>query len=168
MAKTNLTAERLRELFNYSPETGLFERIKRSNNRTPGSKVGTVTSYGYCALQIDGELYQMHRLAWLHSFGEFPEKGIDHINGIRSDNRLCNLREASQLENMQNTAIQKSNTSGHTGVVMDKRRGKWYARIVFNKKDIFLGYFDRFDDAKQARELAKERLHTFSPTVRVS
>lgn len=167
MAKTNLTAERVRELFNYAPETGRLVAQKTGNKRYAGRTVGTqVTGRRdggkHLVLAIDGRNYLAHRVIWLHVHGEWPKHTIDHINGLSNDNRIENLRDVTQLENSRNKKRISSNTSGITGVAWRKSKGKWRAHITIMKKSIHLGYFDKFADACEARANAVSSIG-FSP-----
>ena len=91
-----LTAARLRELLQYDPETGVFTRlVKTSNGIKVGDVAGTADARGYILIRVDGWLHLAHRLAWLHMTCEWPKGMIDHINGVRDDNRWSNLRRAA-------------------------------------------------------------------------
>lgn len=98
-------------------------------------------------------------------YGKWPAKQIDHINRDRLDNRIANLREATDAENRQNMGLSVTNKSGVTGVTWDKQRKKWFAKITHNYKQIPLGRFDNIKDAENAYVEAKKRLHTFEPNV---
>lgn len=96
----------------------------------------------------------MHRLVWLYVHGHMPQQ-IDHINGDRSDNRLCNLREATQSLNNANSARRSNNTSGSKGVCWNSKRNCWQAHIKPpGQKRVYLGRFDKFEDAAAAYERA--------------
>ena len=108
MAKADLTAERLRELLHYDPETGVFTwKIRTSNRVKVGSIAGVIDPNGYIRIRLDGRLHQAHRLAWLYMAGQWPAIHIDHINGEKAYNRWCNLREATHAQNMQNYELFK-------------------------------------------------------------
>lgn len=158
-----LTAARLREVLSYDPETGVFTRLITAGGMAAGKKTGTFEGGGYLQIQIDSTLYLAHRLAWLYVHGAWPKDQIDHINGIRSDNRIANLREATALQNHQNRPMNRNNTSGHPGVSWDKRRRKWRARIKINHKTAYLGEFENIEEAVAARVNAKAELHQFQP-----
>ena len=146
-----LTRDRLKELLDYDPETGEFVwRINVSNVKA-GSVAGSFNSYGYIRIMVDGEKYLAHRLAWLYMRGYDPENQIDHLNGIRNDNRIENLREVSQSCNLQNTKVQSNNTSGFPGVCWHKQNRKWKAQIQIQGKKHHLGYHDTALDAALAR-----------------
>ena len=166
MAASSLTAERLRSLVSYNQETGLFYRIVKTSNRANMCVPAGCLSHGYVVFHIGNVLYHAHRLAWLHVTGSWPKEEIDHINGNRSDNRFCNLRECTSAQNNQNFGIRSDNKRGLTGVHLDKRDGVFYGRIKLNNKIIHLGRFKTAEEAHAAYVEAKSRLHTFQPTIR--
>jgi len=151
-----LTQEKLKEILSYDASTGLFtwkERLNLGGEKKfySGKIAGWVNSKGYIGIRIDGKHFKAHRLAWLYVYGYFPEHQVDHINQIRDDNRLINLREASQSCNMQNQRISSNNKSGITGVSWCNRSGKWRSRITKNNKLIYLGEFSTLLKAAKAR-----------------
>jgi hypothetical protein len=157
MAK--ITQARLKELLNYDPETGLF--VWRVTRRV---KAGTIAgskhpTQHYIAIKIDGVLYKAHRLAWLYEYGIWPPNEIDHINRVRTDNRLENIRLATKAENAQNRKTRTDNSSGMTGVSWHKRDKKWR---VYIGKGKYLGYFDALEDAIAARKEAEKLYFTHS------
>lgn len=155
-----LTVEHLKELLSYSPETGVFTwLVSRGGRAQPGAKAGTRNVNGYWRIDVEGEKLYAHRLAWLYMTGSWPKGEIDHINGVRADNRFPNLREATVSENRRNVTMRRHNTSGVFGVTFDKARKKWKAQIVVDRKCIFIGRFDAIEDAKKARDMAAADLH---------
>jgi hypothetical protein len=112
-----ITQKQLKELLSYDSNTGVFTWIKKTSNRAPvGNVAGYLNHDGYVYIKINNKIYSAHRLAWLFTNKAYPENMIDHINGNRSDNRICNLREATRVENAYNQKKQKNNTSGVKGV----------------------------------------------------
>jgi hypothetical protein len=107
-----------------------------------------------------------HRLAWLYMHGEYPTRHLDHINGIKSDNRAVNLRLASPSENQQNQSARKRNTSGRLGVSLHTPSGRWVAQITHNYKRVYIGLFGTVDEAYQAYLRVKAELHTFNTNPR--
>ena len=107
-----------------------------------GEIAGSLNPNGYIYIKINYKLYRAHRLAWLYETGSFPLEQIDHINGIRNDNRYQNLREATRSQNKCNTKMYANNASGFKGVGLYKPTGKYRASITVNNKLIYLGYFD--------------------------
>lgn len=148
-----LTQERLKELLDYNPETGLFtNKIDRGRRAKKGNVAGIFhVSTGYWHIKINNKSYKAHRLAFLWMEGYFPENCVDHIDRDRSNNKWNNLREVSISCNNKNCNIYKTNTSGITGVHFYKKYKKWLAYIVFNSKTKNLGYFDELIDAAKAR-----------------
>ncbi len=98
-----------------------------------------------------------HRAAWAIYYGEYPKNHIDHINGVRTDNKIINLRDVTRSENQRNMKTHKHNTSGHTGVGFHKKTEKWRANIWKNNKQIHLGLFDDFEGAVAARKSAEKK-----------
>jgi len=155
---SDLTAERLRELFNYDPETGVFRRRVTCSNRRAGEVAGSF-SHGYLRIGIDGRDYLAHRLAWLHVHGVWPAGEVDHRNQTRDDNRIDNLREATHAQNGWNAGKRSHNASGFKGVSFDKRDRRWVAEIRHHGKRECLGYFDTPEEAHAAYVEAAHRLH---------
>jgi len=106
---------------------------------------------GYREVSILGKSYRSHRLAWLLHYGEEPKNQIDHINGVRDDNRIENLRDTTQAENCKNVKKPKNNTSGCVGVYWKKRDSVWRAAISVNDIQVSLGAFKDKSDAIAAR-----------------
>ena len=152
-----LTAEKLRELLHYDPETGIFTRKVSTANRVKvGDVAGCLRGDGYLSIMLQRRLYQAHRLAWLHTYGEWPTGQIDHINRVRTDNRISNLRDVTHKQNHQNRSKPSSNTSGHPGVCWHKLNSRWVAQIKHNQKPIHLGYFSTIEEAVAARKAAEK------------
>ena len=159
-----LTQDRLKDLLIYDEHTGLFRWIKPTGTRIKaGSVAGTLSDNGYVKISIDRKLYRAHRLAWLYVYGHFPDNELDHVNRVKSDNRIENLRPATCAENQQNQPKRRTNKSGVVGVCWYKRTGKWRAQITAGRVKYHLGYFDNLEDALCARAIAKAKYHTFHP-----
>ena len=159
----SMTAERLREVLAYDPETGDFHWRASKGTAKAGSKAGTYDTHGYVQIKIDSKIHLAHRLAWLYVHGEWPDTQVDHRNRTRSDNRFDNLRKATNAQNQQNRGVDKNNTSGHPGVHWDIRQRKWMAKIQIDGRRLSLGGFDSFENAVAARSKAKAEHHTFHP-----
>ena len=146
---SELTAERLRELLDYDAETGLFTwRVQLGKAR-----IGDVPRcfQNYYVLQIDKRRYSQHRLAWLWTYGKWPDAQIDHINGDCRDNRLANLRDVSMCVNMQNrTAVKKS-----SGLPMGVTRNT----VGGYNANIRIGTFATVEEARDAYLHAKTLCH---------
>jgi hypothetical protein len=154
-----VTADRVRELLNYDPETGVFTWAAQSSTRVKiGAVAGSVDIYGYHIIRVDGRLYRAHRLVWLYVHGEWPVGDIDHINGTRDDNRLRNLRAATRSENNANAPRPSDNTSGVKGVYWREGPKKWMAAIGSGGKQIFIGHFDTIAEAAAARRASATKL----------
>ena len=155
--RPELTAEKLRELLHYEPATGIFTwKISTSNRVKVGDAAGYPEGGGYLRIMVQSRRYKAHRLAWLYVYGEWPKDQIDHINRNRSDNRIANLREVTNKQNMQNAGKSSHNTSGHPGVCWHKQHSKWQAKIMHNYKGIHLGYFATLEEALSARKAAEK------------
>ncbi|MCK5236051.1 MAG: HNH endonuclease [Deltaproteobacteria bacterium] len=154
-----LTQERLKEILDYNSETGIFVWIKLSGRRASiGDIAGSFhDGTGYIRIGIDGKNNQAHRLAWLYVYGDLPLGQIDHINHIRTDNRIENLRAVSSQENSRNCVMRSANTSGFTGVYWSRQRNKWKAQIMIDGKCIYLGSFTTISEAITARSSANHK-----------
>ena len=150
---TELTQSRLKELLHYNPYTGIFNWIKRKGN------VAGYSDKGYIRIRVQDKLYAAHRLAWLYTHKTFPTNEIDHINRIKDDNRLINLREATRLQNNTNVGARANNTSGMKGVCLHKPSGKWVAGISIKGKSKHLGYFTTKQEAHAAYCKAADEHH---------
>ena len=157
-----LTQAQLKSQLSYNPETGIFNRtLKTGIVKVTGSK----NSLGYIQIKINGRGYSAHRLAWLYITGEWPKEHIDHINGIKGDNRICNLRESTKSQNQWNAGSQKNNKSGFKGVSWHKRDQKWISSIRFHGKQKYLGSFADPEEAYLAYcDAAKEYHGEFANT----
>jgi hypothetical protein len=167
MPKVPFSVETARALFSYDSETGSVVYLPRSgnppkdkavNSRYAGKTAGNLDGKGYLRLQALGKDVKAHRLAYALHYGEWPRGQIDHINGVRSDNRIENLRVVTVGENNLNKAKQRNNTSGHVGVYFDTARGAWRSRIKVKGICYDLGCYTNVEDAAQARKLAERRL----------
>jgi hypothetical protein len=151
------TRERIMELFEYDPETGIFTRIKRV--RGMRAVAGTNSGKNRWFICVDYCYYDASHLAWLVMTGEWPKKLIDHIDRNPLNNSWKNLREATKAENSRNIGINKNNKSGARGVYWLTKRNRWCAKIVVDKKDITLGWFKLKEDAIEARKAASIKYH---------
>jgi hypothetical protein len=163
MENNLITQQKLHDLFIYDCDTGVFIRriaTGRNGRHRVGTIAGSIQNTGYIVIYVNGARYVAHRLAWLYMFGEWPLNDLDHINGVKKDNCIKNLRLATRRENMQNVAKHKHNTSGLKGVSWHEPRKKWRAYIFNNYKQIHLGLFDSKDAAFQARKNAEIIYHS--------
>lgn len=154
-----ITQEELKEHLHYDPETGVFTWLKPTSNRVKkGSIARNKDKAGYRIISIKCQQYKAHRLAWLYVYGEFPAGILDHINRVKSDNRISNLREASKAENAVNTGIRKNNTTGYTGVRRNMGCRTFSAYVCLNYKNIYLGSFATAEEASLAYQKATSDL----------
>jgi hypothetical protein len=155
--KPKVTQKRLKELLKYNHKTGIFVRRVGVRGGAKGAIAGTASN-GYIQIGIDWVRYAAHRLAWLYVYGYFPEFGLDHRDRVRNHNWIDNLREKSQQCNLRNTGTPKNNTSGVKGVIWDKSRNKWQARIHLNGHGRLIGRYEDFTEAVCARLAAEQCL----------
>ena len=148
------------KFLSYNPDTGIFTNSIGRQGATKGES-GSVNNRGYRQIMISGKVYLGHRLAFLMTYKYLP-KFIDHINGISDDNRIINLRECTTQQNGMNRGPTKYNTSGYKGVIWDKSRSKWMAKIEINDRNINLGRFEyKVDAAKAYNEAVKKHFPEF-------
>lgn len=152
-----LTQARLKQVLSYDEKTGLFTRINSSGCVAAGKtythrKKGS----GYIEIMVDRKLYYAHRLAWLYVNGEWPSDQIDHINRVRHDNRICNLRPATNKQNQRNR--KGRSLCGLKGVTFDKRyansKNPWIASICIDGRQTHLGSFPSAIEAHNAYKAA--------------
>ena len=161
--KPELTHKTLLEKLFYDPESGLFySRLKLGLDGNP-AKVGHINQKGYAFVSVNGWPYQAHRLAWFYVHQQWPSHEVDHINGDRSDNRICNLRDVTKKQNQEN---RKSfvGKSGIRGVCWSKHAKKWKAYVKHNQKLHNLGFFVCKEEAGAAAAAARDKLFTHHQT----
>lgn len=165
----NLTPEYLRERLRHDAKTGkLFWReagpehfkLRRThlawNTRFAGKEVGALLNNGYLYVNLKKRVMLVHRVIWAMVYGYWPDQ-VDHINHVRTDNRLSNLREVSASGNARNISLPKDNTSGRIGVYWWEDRQVWYAKMKVGSKHHHLGYYKSKAEAIAAREEAECR-----------
>ena len=146
------------EALEYNAETGKLYWRKSRGTKKAGSEAGAVNGKGYICVMLGGKGYQAHRIAWLLHYQKFPELDLDHINGIKTDNRISNLRQVTVRQNQYNQRKPRvDNKSGFLGV--SPFADKWMASIKINSKTKHLGYFDTPEKASEAYKQAKRNHH---------
>lgn len=144
-----LTYEKVREFFDYNPETGVLTwRKSKGSTARAGNEVGSHNPEGYMKTIFDGKHYPVHRIIWLWVYGDWPKYQINHINVVPDDNRLCNLEDVPLRENCRKKKCHKEGKLA--GVRKSKKAGRFFARIVINKKKVTLGTFDSEEEAYSA------------------
>lgn len=176
--KREITPEILKEFLDYNHDTGLLFWKERAakwfvdsiqgreyaarcwNGRMAGKPALTaLDGHGYRHGNIFNQRNKAHRVAWAIHTGKWPDNEIDHINGNRQDNRICNLREATGSQNICNVPLRADNTSGLKGVSWHKGAGKWMAQIKFNGYYRYLGLFTDKESAHMAWSIAADKMH---------
>ncbi len=143
---------RLLEVVDYCSATGVFKwKQTMSSRATAGTVAGARNTDGYIRIAIDKKRYPAHRLAWFYVYKEWPTNLIDHINRVKDDNRIINLRPADHSQNRANSRINSNSASGIRGVRWSEEMKKWKACITKNKKYVHVGYFETLEEACLAR-----------------
>ena len=154
MNKSSLSQAELQHALHYDPITGIWtwRNPSKFSNYKVGDTAGGCNPLGYICITVNRKFHKAHRLAWLYVHGEWPNGEIDHVNQIRSDNRIKNLRVVSRSENQRNQKIFTNNTSGINGVCWHKASGKWCVQISGK----YLGLFNCKYKAASVRHFAQE------------
>jgi len=160
MSKSEFAIHISKDMLEFDPNTGyLTWKGEPHKDKTQiGNRAGYLGKDGYRYVMVKNVKLLEHRVAWLITYGVVPDQ-IDHINMVRDDNRIANLREASVSQNNRNRTKQSNNTSGFKGVTYHKGTGKFAAKITFNKKCYSLGYFASAESAHKAYIKASGELH---------
>lgn len=154
-----ITADRLRELVHYCPETGIFTHLQSRGPKKAGMPAGSLRKDGYVYIMIGRHRTMAHRFAWLYMTGEWPIADIDHIDGNKSNNSFRNLRDVSRRVNTQNqNRAKRTSKTGYLGVRYHGPN-KFVAAISINGKSMYLGVFRNPAEAHQAYLKAKRELH---------
>lgn len=158
-ARPNLTPNRIRELLDYEPATGLlFWKVKPSMGVAAGAIAGHLTRRGYVAVRILGHEWKVHRIAWAHYFGSWPTAEIDHINGQKADNRIANLRDVDRTTNQEN--MRRANSNSSTGLLgASPHKTRFVATIKVRGVHTRIGSFATAEEAHAAYLTAKRALH---------
>lgn len=150
-----------KELF-YDPETGRIFWKEWKSGRSKGA-IGQLSPSGYMTIAIRKKKYYSHRLAWFLYYDKWPTLQIDHINRLRTDNRIANPQEVTNQQNTIMSELSSTNTSGYRGVSWMKHDEKWISQIRVDRKLIYLGVYETAEEASRAHEEA--RLKYFEPIL---
>jgi hypothetical protein len=175
---TDIPISFLRQCFDIDAEAGMARWRFRPdmppwwNTRYAGSVVGTPDGQSYLCVMLAfsgrKRLLKVHRIIWALAHDRWPPEDyeVDHRNGVHDDNRISNLREATDGQNQHNRKVNANNKSGYPGVSWNKQSGKWVAQIAVDGRHIHRGYFDDDEEAFMAVCDAKAKLHPFQPEFR--
>lgn len=173
--ENDLTPDEVRRLVRYDKGTGRLYWLARTpelftdgshkaahtcaiwNAKFAGKEAFTANSRGYRTGAIFRKNYFAHRIAWAIHYGSWPSRHIDHVNGDPADNRIANLRDVGQSDNLRNASLRSDNRTGIPGVSWDRARGRWTAYISVDKR-LSLGRYDSFAEAFAARKAAEKVL----------
>lgn len=154
---------RLQEVLSYEPSSGVFTwKLCLSNKAPVGSVAGALNGDGAIRVTVDGHRYLAHRLAWKYVFGVDPRTEIDHINRVRTDNRIENLREATHTQNLFNAGKRRRPGCDMTlpkGCSWDRKAKRYEAYVTISNKKRHLGYFISAEEAGEAYNRAASALH---------
>lgn len=144
-----ISQQDLMDRYSYDADTGVFTRLTSSRGWKAGQAAGYVCHVGYRRILVGRRQYLAHRLAWLYVYGYMPDY-VDHINGQRDDNRICNLRPATQSQNIANSKRATDNRSGFKGASWNSKNQRWVGFIRINGVNKYLGQFDTAQEAHDA------------------
>lgn len=155
------SVERLREVFSIDPIDGRLIALAPTRHRNSGEEAGYKNNIGYRQVAFDGKIYSVHRIAWALYHGEHPTAEVDHINGDRSDNRLCNIRLATSAQNNQNRRLGTRNKTGIKGVFRVKWAAstRWRVSIGHSQGEYYITHFQCFGKAVKHSHEMRAKLH---------
>lgn len=152
-----ITQAKLLGLFEYR-DGEIYYKVSRSRNKA-GSKAGTYRKHDNAyQVIIEGKHYLVHRIVFMMHYGYLPEF-IDHADGNRANNRIENLREATNEQNAQNAKTRKDSVSGVKGIRWNKVDKSWSVRVQTNKKRITIGQFKDLELAELVAMEARNKFH---------
>lgn len=154
-----VTHKELLGLIRYDQETGLFFNQSKLDDEGSLTQTGSLDTRGYMKVYVKGRYYRAHRLAMFYVTGEWPKHDVDHINGIRDDNRFANLRCVTRQQNAQNRT-KVMGKSKFRGVCWCKQQQKWKAYATVNYKLNVFGFFNSEEEAGAAAKAGRDRLFT--------
>jgi hypothetical protein len=152
------SAERIRELLDYNPLTGVFIWRNSPSRNVPAGTIAGADCEGYRLIRVAGGRYKGHQLAWLYMTGSWPSSQIDHEDTNRGNNIWTNLRPATNSQNKANAAKRADNKSGYKGVSWYPQTKRWRAGIGFQGRQKTIGYFSSAEKAHAAYCEAADRL----------
>lgn len=132
----------------YDPETG---KINWKVDHGGREALCGLHQLGYLYGRVYKKAFYAHRVAWLLHYGDWPEGEIDHINGNRADNRLCNLRDIPKDVNAKNKRMSSRNKTGYNGVCFNKRNGKYLVQVGSKGFKKFSAHYETLDEAVRVR-----------------
>jgi len=151
-----MTQKELKKYLHYNLKTGIFTWTE---NATKESKIGKIagfkSNHGYTIISLKSKDYLAHRLAWIYVYGEISNLHIDHINHMRTDNRIKNLRLVERQENSKNCSLYSNNSTGVSGVTWNEASKSWCVNIGVKGTKVYLGSFIKFSEAVDARKNAE-------------
>jgi hypothetical protein len=157
----NLTQEELKKNVSYDPETGIFARLIACHGKVKIGDIVNKPDQGYYKISVNSKVYLAHRLAWLYMTGSFPTGSIDHIDGIKTNNKWSNLRDVTRRTNAQNVSTARAdNVTGLLGAHYRKEDDRYSSCIqISNGSKIYLGIFDSAEEAHSTYMEAKRKYH---------
>lgn len=153
MIKIKTPLKEINKILKYLHKTGRFIWVtdRKRSRMKKGSLAGCTNDRGYVQIKINCQIVYGHRLAWFMYYGYESENLIDHKDRNSSNNRIINLREASHSCNMKNRKLAKNNKTGVVGIRKIKKDRGWVAHINNAGRNVYLGYFLKFEDAVLSR-----------------
>lgn len=154
-----MTQEELFSILDYDKSTGIFRwKITASRTVPIGSIAGSIhNKKGYRKVCYKGKMYYLHRLAMLYVYGEMP-KYVDHIDGVRDNNRIDNLRACTKSQNNFNSKVYKTNSTGYKNIYFNDSKNKFIVSFKVSGKS-FSSSADTLEEAIEIAKLYREILH---------
>lgn len=149
-----VTQQTVLDLFDYDAEEGVLAWKQRTGTALAGQVAGYIKGSGYRYIRVGSRDFAAHRLIWLWHKGSWPKRHIDHIDRVKANNRIENLRDVTRSENMLNQSFSKANKTGYRGVYSRNRNSNggcgFYAAIGINGALVYLGTYDTAWEANLA------------------
>lgn len=162
MNRPPIANDRVREALKYNPKTGILGwKISPCPGVRHNSVAGCISYGGYQVLEFETKRYYAHRVAWFLHYGEWPARGLDHINGNKADNRIVNLRIATPAQNAWNSKTFK-------GGGWDKVTNSWRVRLKVNGVNVEVGRYKTSKEARKAYRVAALKHHGEFVTINFS